>query len=123
LYWRLDISRAALSEDLSQQLGVSETQLRQMVEKQGIVPRYNIHGRDLYRAEDFDVSSLLRSAAAPVPTEELLRAATNSPTPSELLVRSSSAPVPAQAASDAVNAKVMPTEETEAEVKVGIGTD
>ena len=123
LYMRVDLRRTSPSEDLSQKLGVSETELGQMVEAQGIVPRYNINGRDFYRVEDFDVSSLLRAATAPLPTAELLRAATYSPTPSELLVRSSSAPVPAHATSDVGSAKVMPSEETAAEARVRVGTE
>jgi hypothetical protein len=92
LYLRFDIPRSVPIEGLTQRLGLSEDEIRQVADERGVLPRYHIKGRDFYRLDDFDTTSLLRASSEPVPTETLLRAATGASGSPDLLVRSSSAP-------------------------------
>ena len=92
LYAAMDSSRCLTLQALSQRLNVTEDALIQATREKRIFARYDIMGRYVFRAGDFDSLHLLRASAPPVKPDELLRAGSKSPTPSNLLLRGSNAP-------------------------------
>jgi hypothetical protein len=86
---RLRTKIAALSseEETCARLGLDREALERLTTEKGILPVYNINGRDYYNlAELTDALLLLRPAAAP-DSEHLLRPAGDSQTASDLLLR------------------------------------
>jgi hypothetical protein len=92
LYVAIDSSRCLTMEALSAQLNLPEEALHQAALEKGIVARYDVVGRSVYRAADFDSLTLLRASTPPGKPGELLRASSNRPTNSDLLLRKSSSP-------------------------------
>ena len=91
VYVLIDSSRCKSIDELTVRLGVPEDAVRQVAREKGVVARYNVKGRSVYRTRDFDSLRLLRASEADE-SRELLRAPAQRTATDDILLRTSSPP-------------------------------
>lgn len=83
---RRKLMHLAGEDQLAERFGCDSERLRSVAEQQGILPRYNVNGRDYYEPADFgDAATLLR----PAHNADLLRPAAAGESKAENLLRAS----------------------------------